>query len=53
MCKKGEKTINSVQSCEKETKNLYDCYRNNMRVEPLCLMPFNDAKECLFKTDNS
>jgi hypothetical protein len=24
-----------------------------MKVEPLCLQPYNDAKECLFKTDNS
>ena len=45
LCKKGDQTPNSIQHCASETKTLYDCFRAQMKVEPLCLQSYNDAKD--------
>lgn len=52
-CRKGPTSKTSMFECESQTKELYDCFRGQMKMEPLCLLPFNNAKECLFKTENS
>lgn len=39
--------------CYNEAKTLQQCYgQQAMKVEPLCLPIFNDAKECLFQGDS-
>ncbi len=42
-----------VEHCEKEAKALYDCFRGQMNVQPMCLRTFNNARECLFKSDGT
>lgn len=42
-----------VEVCEEPTKKFYDCFRNQMNVKPMCLRTFNNARECLFKSDAS
>lgn len=39
--------------CEQQTKSFYDCFRGQMNVKPICLRSFNNARECLFKSDGS
>ena len=34
-----------------EALDVLRCHSNNMTFEPVCLEPFNDARECLFKLD--
>ena len=42
-----------VEVCEEPTKKFYDCFRSQMNVKPMCLRTFNNARECLFKSDAS
>ena len=39
--------------CKEIVDKNYDCIRNNFKVEPLCMKPFNDTRECLFKADGN
>mmetsp|Transcript_15141 Transcript_15141/g.10626 ORF Transcript_15141/g.10626 Transcript_15141/m.10626 type:complete len:123 (-) Transcript_15141:95-463(-) len=34
-----------------EALDLLRCHSKNLSFEPVCLEPFNDARECLFKMD--
>ena len=34
-----------------EALDLLRCHSNNLTFEPICLDPFNDARECLFRLD--
>ena len=36
---------------KKEALDLLRCHANNLKFEPVCLEPFNDARECLFRMD--
>ena len=36
---------------KKEAIDLLRCHSENLKFEPICLEPFNDARECLFKMD--
>lgn len=42
-----------IEECESQVKKFYDCFRNQMNVKPICLWSFNNARECLFKSDAS
>ncbi|KAM3141703.1 hypothetical protein pb186bvf_006308 [Paramecium bursaria] len=39
--------------CRQEARNLVGCYKEAEKMHPLCLAPFNDARECLFKSDGN
>ena len=48
-CKsKGKIMKENPIECENETIKLVDCYNKNETIEPICIKPFNDARECLF-----
>ena len=36
---------------KKEALDVLRCHSKNLTFEPVCLAPFNDARECLFKLD--
>ena len=48
-------TPNMAKRHPKENKpealDLLRCHSNHLKFEPVCLEPFNDARECLFKMD--
>ena len=37
---------------KKEALDVLKCHANNLTFEPVCLEPFNGARECLFRMDN-
>ena len=36
---------------KKEALDLLRCHSKNLKFEPICLEPFNDARECMFKME--
>lgn len=34
----------------KEARALLGCFANNLKMEPICNNPFNEARECLFRS---
>ena len=36
---------------KKEALDVLRCHSKNLTFEPVCLEPFNDARECLFRLD--
>jgi len=36
---------------KKEALDVLRCHSKNLSFEPVCLEPFNDARECLFRLD--
>ena len=36
---------------KKEALDVLKCHSKNLTFEPVCLEPFNDARECLFRLD--
>lgn len=36
---------------KKEALDVLRCHSKNLQFEPVCLEPFNEARECLFKMD--
>ena len=43
-------TVHPKES-KKEALALLKCHSKNLTFEPVCLDPFNDARECLFRLD--
>jgi len=39
--------------CKDKSRAVLGCYRESEKMEPLCLDPFNDARECMFKADGN
>ena len=52
---KARATPNMAKRHPKESKpealDLLRCHSKNLKFEPVCLEPFNDARECLFRLD--
>ncbi|CAD8150225.1 unnamed protein product [Paramecium octaurelia] len=39
--------------CKEKARELVGCYKEAERMHPLCLAPFNDVRECVFKADGN
>ena len=51
--KRNSNNINQKHPKEskKEALDVLRCHSKNLTFEPVCLEPFNDARECLFRLD--
>lgn len=43
--------VNHPKESKKEALDVLRCHSKNLTFEPVCLEPFNDARECLFRLD--
>ena len=43
--------IKHPKESKKQALDVLRCHANNLKFEPVCLEPFNDARECLFRLD--
>jgi len=41
------------RECREKSRALLSCYKTSEKMEPLCLDSFNDARECMFKSDGN
>lgn len=39
------------KECKAQARQLHECYKEAEKMEPVCLDIFNDARECMFKSD--
>eukprot|EP01016_Furgasonia_blochmanni_P052053 TRINITY_DN825_c0_g2_i1.p1 TRINITY_DN825_c0_g2~~TRINITY_DN825_c0_g2_i1.p1 ORF type:complete len:207 (+),score=42.29 TRINITY_DN825_c0_g2_i1:164-784(+) len=39
--------------CKPQAKAVLGCYKQSEKMDPICVSPFNDARECLFKADGN
>ncbi|KRX02035.1 hypothetical protein PPERSA_07680 [Pseudocohnilembus persalinus] len=39
--------------CKKQAKEVLSCYKESEKMDPICTLPFNDSRECLFKADGN